>query len=507
MGDLVPHPGSVPGDLAPRRISLPLKPRPRPAPRKRKAPGLALTSLLCFLVWAGYNTTIYYWLDPLYPKNFLNFIHGLRAFLPLLAAIVASWKLAHRPSLPIWLKHGPLALCLFYGGIGLASSFIVSVDPLGAVFWGLEYISVIIVVLAVASGPDSEAHLERYISVNWGCCAVICLGLLAGIPLLGGGALGQTAGSPLGVIAYSRPREELMGMASTRNTGFGRFAAVVFVVGLAKLLHDRKNNKTIFIWTPLMLASGLALLLAQARTSWVSVVVATLLLLARAPTRWRVPIIMITLLALPFVFLTGFGHAFFLYLTRGRGFDPTLTGRTVTWLQGWEALQQSPWVGLGFWADRFFLKGANMQSTFFAALVQAGFLGLIPLLISLIWVWVGILRHYSIKPAGETSSLPGELLGVMTFFTVYSITEITCSFYSVGWMIMAPLFAHVQLRVHQRQLFDQSVARFHFRQHLAATQERMRRAWRAGTAAEQAPAGEAGLRPRPPGPPRLTPGG
>ena len=40
----------------------------------------------------------------------------------------------------------------------------------------------------------------------------------------------------------------------------------------------------------------------------------------------------------------------------------------------------------------------------------------------------------------------------MTFFTIYSITEITCSFYSVGWMSMAPLFAHVQWRVHQRQL-------------------------------------------------------
>jgi O-antigen ligase len=158
---------------------------------------------------------------------------------------------------------------------------------------------------------------------------------------------------------------------------------------------------------------------------------------------------MLALLVLPLVWLTGFGHAFMLYLTRGRGFDPTLTGRTVTWAKGWQAVQQSPWAGLGFWADRYFLNGQNMQNTFLHALIQSGFLGVIPFVIALVWVWIGVLRFYSTKPAGEASSLPGELLGVMTFFTVYSVTEITYSFYSVGWMAMAPLFAHVQLRAYQ----------------------------------------------------------
>jgi hypothetical protein len=84
-------------------------------------------------------------------------------------------------------------------------------------------------------------------------------------------------------------------------------------------------------------------------------------------------------------------------------------------------------------------------------------LGVIPFVIAIVWVWIGVLRFYSIKPAGEASSLPGELLGVMTFFTVYSITEITYSFYSVGWMAMAPLFAHVQLRVYQEARKRQSM--------------------------------------------------
>jgi O-antigen ligase len=401
------------------------------------------------LIWSGYNSDIYFCLDPLFPKNFINLLHGVRAFFPILAGLIGAAQLAQRQSLPKWLAFGPLALLLLYAGIGLASSLFVSPEPLGGAYWAFQYMSVIIVVTAIASGPDPEGHLERYIAVNWGCCAVICLGLLAGILFLGGGAISQTLGSPMGVMAYGRLPGEVMGMAGTRNTGFGRFAGIVILVGLAKLLHDRRDKKTLFLWMPLTVAAGLALMLSQARTSWVSVVIAAAVLMARAPTRWRVPLIMIGSLALPLAFLTSLGHAFALYLTRHRGFDPTLTGRTVTWVQGWQALQQSPWTGLGFWGDRIFVHGSNMQSTFFDALVQAGFLGIVPFVIALVWVWIGIVRFYSTKPTGEASSLPGELLAVMTFFTIYSITEITCSFYSVGWMAMAPLIAHVQLRVFQ----------------------------------------------------------
>jgi len=420
------------------------------AERKPPARGLMLTSLLCLLVWSGYNTAIYVAMDTHFPKNFVNFLHGVRAFFPMLAGLIAAAQLARRRSLPRWLSFSPLILLLLYAMIGLASSILVSPQALVAGYWALQYISVIGVVFAIASGPEPEAHLARFISTNWACCAAVCLGLLAGIPVLGGLApTSKTAGSPLHIMAYGKVRDEVMGMTGPRSTGLGRFAGILLLVGLAKLLHDRKDKKTLFIWLPLMLAGGVALLLSQARTSWISVVIAAALLLARAPTRWRMPIIMLTLLALPLVWLTGFGHTALLYLTRGREFDPTLSGRTVTWAKGWQALQQSPWSGLGFWADRYFLNGWNVHNTLLDALMQSGFLGVIPFVIAIVWIWSGILRFYSTKPAREASSLPGELVAVMTFLTVYSVTEITCSFYSVGWIAMAPFFAHVQLRAYQ----------------------------------------------------------
>jgi hypothetical protein len=40
----------------------------------------------------------------------------------------------------------------------------------------------------------------------------------------------------------------------------------------------------------------------------------------------------------------------------------------------------------------------------------------------------------------------------MTFFTVYPITEIAYGFHSLGRMAMAPLIAHVSLRVYQQAM-------------------------------------------------------
>src|SRR5208337_1732235 len=100
-----------------------------------------LTSVLCLLVWSGYNTAIYYSMDPLFPKNFVNFVHGVRAFFPILAGMIAAGQLAQRRSLPKWLGFSPLSLLLLYAGIGLASSIFVSPEPIGAAYWALQYIS------------------------------------------------------------------------------------------------------------------------------------------------------------------------------------------------------------------------------------------------------------------------------------------------------------------------------------------------------------------------------
>src|SRR5579859_5838801 len=84
--------------------------RARNEPRRTKARGLMLTSVLAVLVWLGYNSEIDIVLNPQFPTDFLSLIHGIRAFFPMLAAVIASGILARRRSLPKWLGFSPLSL-------------------------------------------------------------------------------------------------------------------------------------------------------------------------------------------------------------------------------------------------------------------------------------------------------------------------------------------------------------------------------------------------------------
>ena len=91
-----------------------------------------LTSALCLLVWSGYNSTIYFCMDPFFPKNFINLLHGVRAFFPILAGLIAAAQLAQRRSIPKWQAFGPLGLLLLYAGIGLSSSLLSRRSPSAA---------------------------------------------------------------------------------------------------------------------------------------------------------------------------------------------------------------------------------------------------------------------------------------------------------------------------------------------------------------------------------------
>src|SRR5579864_7614380 len=86
--------------------------KPKRTPGKTGTQGLLLTSFLCILVWSGYNSEIDYVRSPGWPSDFLNLVHGIRAFFPMVAALIAAAQLAQRRSLPRWLGIGPLVLLL-----------------------------------------------------------------------------------------------------------------------------------------------------------------------------------------------------------------------------------------------------------------------------------------------------------------------------------------------------------------------------------------------------------
>jgi O-antigen ligase len=224
----------------------------------------------------------------------------------------------------------------------------------------------------------------------------VVIGLLTAAGFFADLLLIPTAGSPFGVDAFAGPGAELefLGMPGTRNTGFGRYAALAALIALAKLWEGKKRSAFLWCFVPVPL---FALVLSQGRTAVIGFMAGMLVLLWMKPgprmKRWTVAMLGLALLG-----LTGFYSALWNYLTRGASFDPTLSGRTRTWEEAWNLFQHSPLVGLGFQADRVYLyylaEAQHAHNVIIQALIQTGLFGTVPLVAALIIAWILALRLY-----------------------------------------------------------------------------------------------------------------
>ena len=410
--------------------------------RHRLKPFFVLISVLwVVLIWGGYNTGIYVLLAPGFPSSKLQLFQGIRAFFPLLAAWIALLVILVKGSLKTHALAGPLGLLGFFAAVGLISSGLISRYPLQALYWGAMYMSVVIVLVAVCSNAEALSTLSRLMTLNWVIDIGILIGLLAAIPSFGGAAVARTQGSPLGVIAYNgnfAAHGTILGMASTRNTGFARYAAVAGLVALARLWQGKKWNKV--VWLGVLSIALYVLVLAQGRTETVSFLAGSLVILMLRKQR-RVALMGFGVLGVVLLALVGFFHSLWIFGTRNEGFDPTLSGRTGQWMEGLAAVRHSPWVGLGFQADRFYLHGTQLENALFQALIQAGVLGTLAYVAAYGLAWFLVIRLYI---SHDSSKLPDEIPGILMFFTVMSVTE-SIAFYSADWLLIAPVLAYIQV--------------------------------------------------------------
>ena len=399
------------------------------------------------LLWGGYNTGIGLVLSPGFPATHMQLVHGIRAFFPLLAAWIALLVILARRGLKTQAVAGPLGLLGLFAAVGMVSSGLLSRDPLSAFYWAAMYESVVVVLMAVCSDPDALSTLSRVITLNWVIDIVIMVGLLAAIPSFGGAALMHTQGSPLGVMAYNGnvgSKGVILGMASTRNTGFARYAGVAGLVGLARLGEGKKLNK--IVWLGVLVTALLVLVMAQARTETISFLAGSLIVLMLRKRR-RVALLGVGTLGAILLGLEGFFNNLWDFGTRNGGFDPTLTGRTGQWMEGLAVVRQSPWVGLGFQADRYYLHGIQIENAVFHALIQTGVLGTLAYVAAYALAWVLLIRLYVSRFSG---SLPDEIPGILMFFTVFSVTE-SIAYYSAAFLLLAPVLAYIQVVAWQRK--------------------------------------------------------
>lgn len=256
----------------------------------------------------------------------------------------------------------------------------------------------------------------------------------------------ETGGEVVGPRAY-RSTGTIMGMASTRNTGFARYAAISALVAIPRVM--KKGNFAVRMgWGILLAASLYALLLANGRTETLAFV-ASLVVLLVAEKAKRTVNILVAIAAAILLGLRGFYSRFYFYITRGEGVDPTLTGRTQLWDRSWDLLWKSPWMGFGFQADRLYLGGWHMHNAFLHVLIQSGLVGGMAILLGLAIVWYYTIYYFYLHQPSDKSLIPAEIPAIFLFLTVSSITESTFAYFSACWLLSAPIVAYV-MALHMR---------------------------------------------------------
>jgi O-antigen ligase len=424
-----------------RPVRLPKPQAKTRQPRWWLQPAILLCIAFWLMLWAGYNTGPWYVQNRRFPTNDMELFHGLRAFVPILAGWVAIILILIRGRVALRVVSGSLGLAVMYGVVGLASSAVVSIEAFTSVYWALAYTSVALVLVALMSLPDRVSKIYSVLQLNWVIDVAITLGLLGAIPFLGRSAvLAPTKGSPLGFRAYANP-VEVLGMESSRNTGFARYAAIAGLAALAKIWEGKLRWR--FLWAIILGVSLYALVLSQGRTEVLAFVAAAtlILLLQRAK---RIFIIAAAIVGAILLGMFGVYGDFWKYVTRQQRFDVTFTGRTQIWDLGWNLFTKSPWWGFGFQSDRIYLNGEHMHNVVMQGLVQSGIFGTIPLLIALGIVWLLVLKLYVVPATRSRMRLATEVPGVLLFLTISSMMESTFAYFSAAWIIGAPLLAYLE---------------------------------------------------------------
>ena len=119
----------------------------------------------------------------------------------------------------------------------------------------------------------------------------------------------------------------------------------------------------------------------------------------------------------------------------------------------------SPWVGLGFHADRWFLPEAqHIHNGLLHALLQSGLIGTAAFVAAFAVALAFMVRLYWLGPESRRLPLAAEVPGILIFFTIMNVTEST-AYFSANWLLLAPAMAYLQLAFWKERTFRFGVAR------------------------------------------------
>lgn len=391
------------------------------------------------LIWGGVNTSSWRWLS--FPDTPVEWIHWLRTGFPLLALLAG---------LPvIFSKHpvlaGPLKYWILYGAVGIFAS-IFSQHPLHALYWGVNYIAVFAGVGLYLKKPSLSASIDlNYLS--WG----ITLTILIAMVFVAREAL--QASSVEDVLVYNIYARigDVGGMPISRSSGMARFAAVPAVVGFVMLWAEQRIQYRAF-GGGIFVISALIVWSLQSRGAILGLAFAMCFVTFFLGRRSRF-IGIFGAIFCAFMLWTDFGSEQWIdyiynHVSRGEAMGElaTMSGRDRAWREAWPEILEHPLFGQGFQADRFTIND-HVHNTYMYALMTTGFFGAGLFILGLAWAWLLFWRAWQNNWGRKTGHHLHliQVGGVLAFFTVRSIPEVSGAMYSIDQFLMVPAIAYLTI--------------------------------------------------------------
>lgn len=411
---------------------------------------LPLAFCLWLLLWGGLNTGPGQISDFLHAQSVTQILNGLRALLPIIAAYFACLAILMR-YIPKSLFQAPLGLYLLYGMIGILSSLLFSPEPVNALYWVGVYISVFAILGAILSISKDPTPVRKLTELNWVIIsALTVISFIFMFSQLFQLNLGDIVSFLLARRFEPRHFEKtILGMPMVRATGMGRYAGVLGLVAIARLLSPSKSQRQ--LWKILLVISFLVLWLTKSKTAILSWIIGIFLIFG-LQTRWKLAfstvagslILLVTIVFFAPLFghVTGVQASLPPYLTS----IADLSGRISIWGAHWHLFRSFPILGYGFHSGKLILN-LHAHNAILHSLVQTGLVGTIPFFLGFVIAWVTLFRllRFCSNISAEEKYFLVEIAGVLAFLTARSLVESTGAFFGVDWLLLAPMLAYITI--------------------------------------------------------------
>jgi O-antigen ligase len=402
---------------------------------------MILVAFLWLLVWGGMFTSITGIQTGVFLDSPKDFIQGVRSLFPLIALFLCFlWVLKDRPRFPF--RKNPLLYWYGYVSVGILASLFLSPEPLTAIYWAGIYLAPLVVVWFVMERDEPWSAMRILIYTNYAVFGLIAFSLLPEAFRVGWGNL-----PPF------RQYTLMLGIGQITTNGAGRYALTVLIVLAVRFLMSRGRARYLLI--PFMVPFLFLLTQTQSRTALLGLAVAVVLFVVMRGSDWRFLFVGPAVVAI--LYTSGFQWRSHGSMDRLMN----LTGREYTWEKGVTLIEQSPFLGWGFQADRIMMNSEHMHNSYLHAAIHTGAVGLVFFIAALASLWWMIFRMGLLRRAkhlsGERRILLFESVMIVGYLTSRSFFESTAAFYGVDLLLFIPAIAYIALAAYQSPNSEPSV--------------------------------------------------